>query len=146
MRPDKLPNPRKPKLRKIALLMPTFGHSGHSVIGLIPTPVRQQKSQDPSGLQPGSGAFKNPQPVRWQVDDKRSRLSVLMAAQRLNRFLEFFSRPKRHFLAGLDLNGLTRRRITACASRPRFHLKNAEAAHTDPSTLLEMCGHGQQEV
>ena len=65
MRPDKLPNPRKPKLRKIALLMPTFGHSGHSVIGLTPTPVRQQKFQDPSGLQPGSRAFKNPQPVLW---------------------------------------------------------------------------------
>src|ERR1700690_3258776 len=63
-RPDKLSDPLKPKLRKTEVPIPTFGHSGHLAIGLPPNPVRQQKSQEQSGLKPDSPAFKNPQPVQ----------------------------------------------------------------------------------
>src|SRR5271165_3022407 len=52
-----------PNYEEIALPVPTFGHSGLPAIGLTPNSARQQKSQDRSGLQPNSPAFKNPQPV-----------------------------------------------------------------------------------
>jgi len=52
-----------PNYEEIALPVSTFGHSGLPAIGLTPNSARQQKSQDRSGLQPNSPAFKNPQPV-----------------------------------------------------------------------------------
>jgi hypothetical protein len=76
MHPDKLSKLRKPKLRKIALPVPTFGHSGHSAIRLTPNPVRHQKSRDQGGLQPDSPTFKNPQPCDEKITVPSSRLGA----------------------------------------------------------------------
>src|SRR5271166_1417188 len=57
------PDKSHPNYEEIALPVPTFGRSGLPAIGLTPNSARQQKSQDRSGLQPNSPAFKNPQPV-----------------------------------------------------------------------------------
>ena len=54
----------------------------------------------------------------------------------LKCLLEFLGRPKSHLLAGLDLDGLPRRRVAPHMGRPGFDLQNTKAAHADPIALL----------
>jgi hypothetical protein len=60
----------------------------------------------------------------------------LIAMLKLDCLLELLGRPERHFLAGLDLDLLTRCRIAAHPLGTLLHLQGAEAAHPDPSALF----------
>ena len=58
-----------------------------------------------------------------------------------DRFLEFLGGPEGDLLAGLDLDGLARRRIAPHACRTLADLQDAETTETDPVTFLEMLRH-----
>ena len=64
----------------------------------------------------------------------------------LYRLVEFLCRPKRHLLAGLDLNGLPGCRVAAHAGFPAFHLEDAQPAHAEPRAVLQMRGDRGHEV
>src|SRR6266550_366108 len=64
----------------------------------------------------------------------------------LDRHLQVLGRTERHFLAGLDLDGFTGRRVSAHASCARPDLQDAEARNPDPLAFLEMLGDQGHEV
>ena len=71
---------------------------------------------------------------------------VFAARMRLYRFLQFLGRPERDLLAGLDLDGLTGRRVPSHPGRPLPHLEDAEAGQTDFVALLQMAGGQRHQI
>src|SRR5215475_5085726 len=61
-------------------------------------------------------------------------------------FLEFLGGAESDFLARLDLDRLAGRRIAAHAGGALAHLQNAEAAHADALTLLEVFDEEPHQV
>lgn len=66
--------------------------------------------------------------------------------RRLDRVFKFLGWPKSHFFAGLDLDGLTGRRVAPHAGSPGFDFQDAETAHADAIALLQVGGHGRHKV
>ena len=77
----------------------------------------------------------SPRPANFTGPRRAVKTSDRDTLPSLDGLLKLLGRPERHFLAGLDLDLLTRCRIAAHPLGTLLHLQCAEAAHPDPSAL-----------
>src|SRR5690348_5600577 len=66
--------------------------------------------------------------------------------ERSDRLFEFFRGAEGHFLRGLDLHRLTRRRVAAHAGGALAHHENAETDEANAIAFLEVLGEAGHQV